>query len=522
MLAASRTPPRPPPTAPSGPWPSSTRGSPSSPSALELVQAKYRLLPITRGDKAAVAFVESKAQGRRRGRLRRLLAEVYREQKDYAGPSGSLTELLKSEPQGLRPRGHAGPARRAPGDRAPASTERPRPRADAQRQGRRADPRVPRQFPNDLAFLQEECDLAARRGDLARATAITQEIDKVAKTRRSARSLRARLYAAQGRTREVADAYAEALERNPGAARRPPPARPDQPEARRGRRGAPPGQARPRRRPEPADAAPARGPGPGRAGRTPPRPPAAPREAVDLLAAAIKKQPEVRRRLPPDRRDPDDAGPAGRRGRRPSRPASRPSPTTPRAWPSSSSSSPSPAEARRQADPADGRRPGADRGGRRRARQEGEPDPRPGRRLPQGRPARPRPALGREGRRQARRARSSTSTTATSCSRSPSRPRATRPRRLPSTAVAQYDLVLKAQANSVEAINNKAWILHTHLGESRKALELAPGLLQRVDPRPSPASSSTPSARSRRRSGSPATPRSRTRRASASRPTTRC
>jgi cellulose synthase operon protein C len=49
-------------------------------------------------------------------------------------------------------------------------------------------------------------------------------------------------------------------------------------------------------------------------------------------------------------------------------------------------------------------------------------------------------------------------------------------------AVEQYDLVLKAQATSVEAINNKAWILHTHLGDSRGALELALGLLKRADP----------------------------------------
>ncbi len=49
-------------------------------------------------------------------------------------------------------------------------------------------------------------------------------------------------------------------------------------------------------------------------------------------------------------------------------------------------------------------------------------------------------------------------------------------------AVAQYDLVLKAQANSVEAINNKAWILHNYLGQGREALELARGLVTRVDP----------------------------------------
>ena len=49
-------------------------------------------------------------------------------------------------------------------------------------------------------------------------------------------------------------------------------------------------------------------------------------------------------------------------------------------------------------------------------------------------------------------------------------------------AVGQYDLVLKSQANSIEAINNKAWILHTYLGESRQALTLARGLADRVDP----------------------------------------
>jgi tetratricopeptide (TPR) repeat protein len=49
-------------------------------------------------------------------------------------------------------------------------------------------------------------------------------------------------------------------------------------------------------------------------------------------------------------------------------------------------------------------------------------------------------------------------------------------------AVEQYDVVLKASANSVEAINNKAWILHSYLGQSPQALELASGLLKRVDP----------------------------------------
>src|SRR5262249_54350917 len=60
-----------------------------------------------------------------------------------------------------------------------------------------------------------ECDLAARRGDLVRATALTQEMDKLAPGSTAGPLTRATLYAAQGRIREVAGAYAEALERNP-------------------------------------------------------------------------------------------------------------------------------------------------------------------------------------------------------------------------------------------------------------------------------------------------------------------
>ena len=48
-------------------------------------------------------------------------------------------------------------------------------------------------------------------------------------------------------------------------------------------------------------------------------------------------------------------------------------------------------------------------------------------------------------------------------------------------AVAEYDLVLKSQPDSVEAINNKAWILHSYMGQSRQALELVLALQKRVN-----------------------------------------
>ncbi len=40
---------------------------------------------------------------------------------------------------------------------------------------------------------------------------------------------------------------------------------------------------------------------------------------------------------------------------------------------------------------------------------------------------------------------------------------------------------MKAQPNSVEAVNNKAWILHTYLDQSQQALELVLGLQTRVN-----------------------------------------
>ena len=55
-------------------------------------------------------------------------------------------------------------------------------------------------------------------------------------------------------------------------------------------------------------------------------------------------------------------------------------------------------------------------------------------------------------------------------------------RQLQDRALAEYDRVLALQPNAIEAVNNKAWIIHRYKGESLKALELAQGLLQRVGP----------------------------------------
>ena len=57
-----------------------------------------------------------------------------------------------------------------------------------------------------------------------------------------------------------------------------------------------------------------------------------------------------------------------------------------------------------------------------------------------------------------------------------------RGKKLLDRALSEYDAILAAQPNLVEAVNNKAWILHSYLDRSQDALTLAQNLAERVDP----------------------------------------
>ena len=70
-------------------------------------------------------------------------------------------------------------------------------------------------FPSSTVFIHAECDMAARRGDFTRAIELTHEIDKLSKTSPMGALLRARIYAAQGKPRDLAQSYKEALDRAP-------------------------------------------------------------------------------------------------------------------------------------------------------------------------------------------------------------------------------------------------------------------------------------------------------------------
>ncbi|WP_422926879.1 tetratricopeptide repeat protein [Singulisphaera sp. PoT] len=187
-------------------------GLKAQPESRELVQAKYRVLAMVQGEKKeAVAFVESKAKT---PELRRLLIEVYRDQKDYTAAERSLRELLKESPKDSQV---AANLVRIVAIQSIDAADRDR-RDEEKKYRDRAFGLIRdfrQQFPNDLAFLQTECDLAARHGELARALEITQEMDKISKASPVGPLTRGRIFSAQGRLREAATAYQEALQRDP-------------------------------------------------------------------------------------------------------------------------------------------------------------------------------------------------------------------------------------------------------------------------------------------------------------------
>ncbi|MBV8487282.1 MAG: tetratricopeptide repeat protein [Planctomycetaceae bacterium] len=184
------------------------------PNSLELVQAEYLLLSSLGDVKGAIDLVQSKTKDDPKGTFRRLLADVLRQQRDYEQAERVLRQLLQESPDDLvlaaalvQLFGIEASAAGATGntDKQHAS--------DEQAQAMIRDYRA--RFPGSLIFLQADCELAARQGDYNRALAITDEIDKAAPNSSTGPLLRAALFARQKKSREVAQAYSQAVERNP-------------------------------------------------------------------------------------------------------------------------------------------------------------------------------------------------------------------------------------------------------------------------------------------------------------------
>ena len=190
-------------------------GLKAQPDSIEMVRAKSRVTRIATGDaNKAIAVVEERAKNDKEGRFRRLLADVYREENRWKQAEEIVRGLLKENP-----------------DDAVLMTALVRIVAsqaiDAGFRGDRAGEKAINnetakllgQFrakkPKEIALIEAECDLAARGGDLDRAVAVTQEIDQVDPNSPVGPLLRAKIQAARGNTEGVAAAYGEAVSRAP-------------------------------------------------------------------------------------------------------------------------------------------------------------------------------------------------------------------------------------------------------------------------------------------------------------------
>ncbi len=184
------------------------------PAALELVQAKYRVLELG-GDRAAgVEFVEAKSKEFPNGPFKRLLVELKRESGDFAGAEKLVEQIRTTEPKDARV---AEMLVRLVAAQAVAASER-NDRETEKAQNDRCALLIREfraKFTQDLSFPQAECELAIRVGDSARAVTISQQMDVINKLSPIGPLIRAKIYSQQGRTRETIECYRDALARTP-------------------------------------------------------------------------------------------------------------------------------------------------------------------------------------------------------------------------------------------------------------------------------------------------------------------
>ncbi len=184
------------------------------PDAIELIQAKHVSLRADGQADAAIAFVQAKAKEFPSGPCRAELVTLYRDLRRYDQASALLTEMSKEAPKDINLLASLVQTISLQAASAGARNETARERSLNQKAAAMIkDSRA--RYPDSLVLLQTECDMVARHGDFIRAVELTREMDKASKSSPAGPLLRARLYTMLGRPRDAAQAYTEALERNP-------------------------------------------------------------------------------------------------------------------------------------------------------------------------------------------------------------------------------------------------------------------------------------------------------------------
>lgn len=451
------------------------------PDSPELVQAKYLLLFVTQGAPSAVEYIESKAKGDAKPVFRRMLVDAYKDQKNYAAAEQVVRGLLRDNEKDASIATNLVQLVALQAVQASDRNEREREQSLNEMTANLIKDFRSR-FPNDMAFLQADCDLAARRSDFARAIQVTQEMDALSKASPTGPINRARIYAVQSRFRESADALEEALRRNDrmlevrislGQTR-----------LRLGETDEAIQQAKLALRTDPSrpDALLLQAQALAQSGGTAEKKAANREEAIKLLNTAITSHPKyapcyhLLAELLNDAQRTAEAVAALEKGIK----AAVPEDTAGLsqlivllAGPRAGQAGPSPADLERAKTLAEQATKEDKRGtltlavavGFHRAGQ-----------LALALPWAEKAAAKRDAP-VVHLTFGDLLLSMAEASRNPEQAQGYFRR-----AVDEYDRVLKLQANSIEAVNNKAWILHTQLHETDKALELAAGLMMRVDP----------------------------------------
>lgn len=187
------------------------------PDSAELLRARYELMVEAR-DPEALAFVEAFAREHPKGPARLVLVAVYRERGQFEPAKAALRDLLQEQPEDAPGTARlaaqlielvlAQAARDAAADNREGEQERFQEASTLIAQYRE-------QFPRDLNFPRFECELAARSGDLDRAKRLARELTAMDPTSPIGPLLTARLALASNRPRESVPAFEQALERSP-------------------------------------------------------------------------------------------------------------------------------------------------------------------------------------------------------------------------------------------------------------------------------------------------------------------
>lgn len=180
----------------------------------ELIKGRYLLLRLSGDPSGALAYVREAAKTDQDGQIHRLLVELLREDNQLDEAAKVLTERVAAYPKD--PAAAWSLVQVSVARAMLAAGEGDRKRADAlDAEALAVIKRARTAFPDDLAFLQAECDYAARHRDFDRALALTKEMDRLDPKSPAGPALRGQIARARNAAQVAVDEFAEAVNRAP-------------------------------------------------------------------------------------------------------------------------------------------------------------------------------------------------------------------------------------------------------------------------------------------------------------------